>query len=244
MKRRPDPAAGVIPTIDRLVETRYDSAVALVRKIAARPDVTSRDQVVDELVKRYTKELAAVAAISGGTAAMPAAGTATALAATGVDLAYTISRLGEMILAIGIANGHDSASIAERKAWVLAVLSRGRGAASRVEGLAGTIGAEGGARLIKMINASQLDTVNSKLASKMLARVATEQSAARLGRLLPFGIGAGVGAAGNVMIVRSVAKSARLFFADPDGPTIAGASTTQRVVVDPDVIDVDSTEVR
>lgn len=152
---------------------------------------------------------------------------------------------------IGIAYGHDSASIAERKAWVLAVLSRGRGAATRIEGLAGAVGAEGGARLVKMINASQLDTVNSKLASKMLARVATEQSAARLGRLLPFGIGAGIGAAGNVMIVRSVAKSAKLFFADVGGPVIGNGGfprqnggAPRRVVVEPDVIDVDSTELR
>jgi hypothetical protein len=69
----------------------------------------------------------------------------------------------------------------------------------------------------------------------MLARLASEQSAARLGRLLPFGIGAGVGAAGNVLIVRSVARTARKFFA-------VGPSTAPILEVDPDVIDVEVLE--
>ena len=104
---------------------------------------------------------------------------------------------------------------------------------SGVEGLAGRIGAEGGARIVSSITATQLDSVNSKLAAKVLARLASEQSAARLGRLLPFGIGAGGGAAGNVMIVRSVARAANRFFAaPPPAPRLS-------VVPDPDDIDVD-----
>ena len=195
----------------------------------------STDEIVDELVRKYSKELAAVAALSGGAAALPGTGTAAAVLATGADVAFTIGKLAEMVLAIGVAHGHDARSIEERRAWVLAVLSMGKGAVSGVEGLAGRIGAEGGARIVTTITSTQLDSVNSRLAAKMLARLASEQSAARLGRLLPFGIGAGVGAAGNVLIVRSVARTARKFFA-------VGPSTAPILEVDPDVIDVEVLE--
>lgn len=244
-KRRSAPSAGasngpggaVLATVDRIVEGRYDSAVALVSAIRARPGVHSPDDVVDELVRKYTRELAAVAALSGGAAALPGTGTAAAVLATGADVAYTIGKLSEMVLAIGVTLGHDAHSIEERRAWVLAVLSMGKGAVSGVEGLAGRVGAEGGARIVTTITGTQLDSVNSRLAAKVLARLATEQSAARLGRLLPFGIGAGVGATGNVLIVRSVARAARRFFATPPSPHAADGRLR---LVDDDVIDVDA----
>lgn len=233
MSARSRQARSVLSTVDRIVAGRYDSAVELVQSMRARPVQPTSDEIVDELVRKYSKELAAVAALSGGAAALPGTGTAAAVLATGADVAYTIGKLSEMVLAIGIAYGHDAASMEERKAWVLAVLSMGRGAVVGVEGLAGRVGAEGGARVLSTISRTQLDSVNSKLAAKMLARLASEQTAARLGRLLPFGIGAGVGAAGNLLIVRSVARTARRFFAspaDPSGPHL-------RVVED--VIDVE-----
>jgi len=244
-KRRSAPSSGassgpggaVLATVDRIVDGRYDSAVALVSTIRARPGVDSPDGVVDELVRKYTRELAAVAALSGGAAALPGTGTAAAVLATGADVAYTIGKLSEMVLGIGVALGHDARSIEERRAWVLAVLSMGKGAVSGVEGLAGRVGAEGGARIVTTITGTQLDSVNSRLAAKVLARLATEQSAARLGRLLPFGIGAGVGATGNVLIVRSVARAARRFFATPPSPRAADGRLR---VVDDDVIDVDA----
>jgi len=233
--------ASLLASIDRLVETRYDAVRSMVEELRMAHPHSGTDAIVDEIVRRTTRELAAVAAISGGAAAVPGVGTATSLAAAGADLAYTMTRLGEMILAIGIAHGHDAGSLAERKAWVLAVLSMGRGAVVGVDGLAGRVGATGGARAAASISATQLDKVNSKLAARLLAKLTTEQAAVRMGRLLPFGIGAGIGAAGNVVIVRSIARAARQFFADDTtaGPEhLGGPMPPTR----PDAIDVTATE--
>ena len=201
-----------IPSVDHIVETRYDAATELVRELRQRPGVSTPDHIVDHLVRRYSRDLATAAAWSGGVAAVPAVGTAAGLLVASADLARTISKLGEMVLAIGVAYGHDEASFEDRKAWLVAVLSMGRGAAVGVEGLAGRVGAGGGSRLAGTIATGALRPGHSKLASGALTRLSTEQAAARLGRLLPFGIGAGVGAAGTVMIVRSVARSARQYF--------------------------------
>ena len=106
---------GVLPSVDRLVESRYDAAATLVARLRAEhPDVTD-DQLVERIVRRFSRELGVVAAMSGGAAAVPGAGTAAAVLTAGADVAYSVSRLGEMVLAIGIAYGHDAASFEERR---------------------------------------------------------------------------------------------------------------------------------
>ncbi len=221
---------GVLPSVDRLVESRYDAAAALVARLRAEhPDVTD-DQLVERIVRRFSRELGVVAAMSGGAAAVPGAGTAAAVLTAGADVAYSVSRLGEMVLAIGIAYGHDAASFEERKAWVLAVLSMSRGAVAGLDGLAAKIGAEGGAAALASLTGAQLESINSKLAAKVVAKLSTDAAVSRLGRVLPFGIGAGVGAAGSIAIARSVARQARRFFRpiDPHASMPIDVTATER----------------
>jgi putative intracellular protease/amidase len=220
----------VLPSVDRLVESRYDAAAALVARLRAEhPDVTD-DQLVERIVRRFSRELGVVAAMSGGAAAVPGAGTAAAVLTAGADVAYSVSRLGEMVLAIGIAYGHDAASFEERKAWVLAVLSMSRGAVAGLDGLAAKIGAEGGAAALASLTGAQLESINSKLAAKVVAKLSTDAAVSRLGRVLPFGIGAGVGAAGSIAIARSVARQARRFFRpnDPHASMPIDVTATER----------------
>ncbi|MBK6670167.1 MAG: hypothetical protein V9E99_15565 [Microthrixaceae bacterium] len=221
---------GVLPSVDRLVESRYDAAAALVARLRAEhPDLTD-DQLVERIVRRFSRELGVVAAMSGGAAAVPGAGTAAAVLTAGADVAYSVSRLGEMVLAIGIAYGHDAASFEERKAWVLAVLSMSRGAVAGLDGLAAKIGAEGGAAALASLTGAQLESINSKLAAKVVAKLSTDAAVSRLGRVLPFGIGAGVGAAGSIAIARSVARQARRFFRpnDPHASMPIDVTATER----------------
>ena len=221
---------GVLPSVDRLVESRYDAAAALVARLRAEhPDVTD-DQLVERIVRRFSRELGVVAAMSGGAAAGPGAGTAAAVLTAGADVAYSVSRLGEMVLAIGIAYGHDAASFEERKAWVLAVLSMSRGAVAGLDGLAAKIGAEGGAAALASLTGAQLESINSKLAAKVVAKLSTDAAVSRLGRVLPFGIGAGVGAAGGIAIAPSVARQARRFFRpnDPHASMPIDVTATER----------------
>jgi putative intracellular protease/amidase len=220
----------VLPSVDRLVESRYDAAAALVARLRAEhPDVTD-DQLVERIVRRFSRELGVVAAMSGGAAAVPGAETAAAVLTAGADVAYSVSRLGEMVLAIGIAYGHDAASFEERKAWVLAVLSMSRGAVAGLDGLAAKIGAEGGAAALASLTGAQLESINSKLAAKVVAKLSTDAAVSRLGRVLPFGIGAGVGAAGSIAIARSVARQARRFFRpnDPHASMPIDVTATER----------------
>ncbi len=224
------------PALDKVVETRYAPAQEFVQRLTRENPEFNTEQIVDLIVRRYTRELAAVAAVAGGTAAIPGAGTGTAIATGGLDLAYSMTKLGEMILAIGAANGHTAHSIEERRTFVLSVLAMANGVATGIEGAAGRIGAIGGASIVARIPDEALMSINKKLGAKVLAKFAAEQGAVRLGRLIPFGIGAGVGAAGNTLLVRSVARHARRFFAQRDSSSPHSLRTSNAGYIDVAVV--------
>jgi hypothetical protein len=202
------------------------------------------DELIKLIVKRYTRELAAVSALTGGAAAIPGAGTGTALATSTADLAYSITKMGEMILAIGIASGHDAQSLEQRRSWVISVLTMANGAAAGVEGMAGRIGSTGGARLVSRIPDESLSSINAKLSAQVLTKFGIEQGALRIGRLVPFGIGAGIGAAGSAVITRSTAKAARSFFERQEPPSdplaadldLVTGSSDNRAAIDTDTV--------
>ncbi len=200
------------PAIDRVARTRYQPAREVVGALRLKYRPGNADELIKLIVKRYTRELAAVSALAGGAAAIPGAGTGTALASSTIDLAYSITKMGEMILAIGIAAGHDAESLEQRRSWVVSVLTMANGASAGLEGLAGRIGSAGGARLVGHIPEDHLSSINAKLSAQVLTKFGIEQGALRIGRLVPFGIGAGIGAGGSALITRSTAKAARKFF--------------------------------
>jgi hypothetical protein len=204
----------IIPAVDRLVELRYDSAMESVERLRERHSDASPPLLASVLVTRYRKELTAVGAAAGGAAALPGLGTGASLAASGADVTWTVSRLGELIMSIGGAYGHSAVEIEERRAWVLAVLGLASGAASGLSGVAGQIGQKGGVKIVKAIPMSQIVKINRALGGRIIVKWGTKQGAVRLGRLIPFGVGAGIGAAGNLLLVNSVGRSAEHFFDD------------------------------
>ncbi|MCB1026523.1 MAG: hypothetical protein R2704_05365 [Microthrixaceae bacterium] len=208
------------PAIERVARTRYHPAREMVDELHQRYRPGNADELIKLIVKRYTRELAAVSALAGGAAAIPGAGTGTALMTSTADLAYSITKMGEMILAIGIAAGHDAQSLEQRRSWVVSVLTMANGASAGVEGLAGRLGSAGGARVVGSLSDERLSSMNAKLSAQLLTKFGIEQGALRVGRLVPFGIGAGIGATGSALITRSTAKAARRFFQhEPDGRT-------------------------
>lgn len=204
--------AALLPTIDRLVEARYSPALDAVQRLADdRPewDVQRR---VDALIADCRRELTAIGAAAGGAAAVPGAGLAAAATASTADIAWTVTRLGELIMAIGIAHGHTSDSIETRRAWVLSVLSMATGASKGLKGLAQQVGSKGGARVVEAIPMPLIDQINRAVGGRVLVKWGTQQGAVRLGRLVPFGIGAVIGGAGNALLVQVVGRQAQHFF--------------------------------
>ncbi len=212
-----------LPAIDKLVETRYEPARRSATRLReAHPNAKPPD-LADALIRTYRKELGAVGAAAGGASAIPGAGTAAGVAAGVADAGWTTGRLGEMILSIGAAYGHDADEIEQRRAWVLAVLGMATGASSGLTGVAAQVGSKGGVKIVKAIPISQIVRINRALGGRIIVKFGTKQGAVRLGRLVPFGVGAAIGGGGNVLLVRAVGNRAKEFFDDG----LAGSEVTQ-----------------
>lgn len=211
-KRLPVEGIGdtVLGAVDKAVAQRWDAA----RSRAAALPAGSLDQRVEVATAGFVRELTVIGAASGGAAAVPGAGTATAVATAAADLGWFTLRISDLILTIGAVHGHEGASVEERRSWILSVLAFGDEAAPGLLGLVSELGpglrsrsAGGGG-----ISAATLFAVNRRLARAVVTRYGTRRGAAAVGRLLPFGIGAAVGGTTNYLGARAVARQAHELF--------------------------------
>jgi hypothetical protein len=91
----------------------------------------------------------------------------------------------------------------------------GDSGASFVEKAAGRTGKHWGKLLTEAIPTSTVTKVNKVLGRWFVTKYGTKQGILVLGRLAPFGIGAGIGGAGNALFVQTVVAGARRAFGPP-----------------------------
>jgi hypothetical protein len=247
-----------MPLVERLVEQRHAAAAEDVSRLRAEHPDAGRDQLADLLIRTCMKDMALGGAITGGAAASPVAGVAVAAASAGADATWSVSRLGELIMGLGIIYGHEQASRTERAVWVAGILGVSEGAAVGMTGLAARVGARGGARLIARLPAAGAGAARTgrlARAGSTVSRLANNKGPWSIAALVPYGIGAGVGAAGNAALAQAVGRAAKQYFANLSttssgnpsaarGPssTPRGATGSTTDVEDADVIDVEFIE--
>jgi hypothetical protein len=199
----------MLDAIDEVSSKRWDAAV---RRAATLPgDI--RPEKVKALTDQFVRELAAAGAAAGAAAAAPTVGTAATLLATSAELAWFTGRAGDLILTIAALHGHPDPTVDERRAWVMAVLIYGGSARdefARALNQASTgIELAPGDRRIPLASVQAANRVMSKL---LLRRYGTRRGVAALGRVIPLGIGAVIGAGSNYMAIRALARNADQFF--------------------------------
>lgn len=202
--------------VDRLVDQRSVVAWEAVQRLRDEHPGASVDELADLLIRRCVKEMALGGAVTGGAAASPVAGVAVAAASAGADATYSVGRLSEMIMGLGLLYGHEAATPEERRGWIVAVLGVSEGAAVGLTGLAARLGSRGGARLMARLPDAATAAAAGR-GTRALARMTTTKGPWGLAALVPYGIGAGVGAAGNAVLAQSVGSAAKQFFAGGTG---------------------------
>lgn len=208
------PANAAREVLLNVSEQRHAAARARVDALVRENPEAEPDQLTRRLIRDCARDLAIGGAVTGGAAASPVAGPAATAAVLGTEGIAGVSRLGEMVMAIGIVNGHHGADANERAIWVAAALGAGEGAAMGMTGLAAKAGARGGARLASKIpNAAAATAAGAGRTKRMAAKMGSRKGPWGLAALLPYTIGAGVGAAGNAALAASVGRAARHYFA-------------------------------
>lgn len=211
----------------RVAQQRNEAARVTVDELRAQHPEESPDELIDRVVRQCVRDLAVGGAMTGGAAAAPAAGLAGTAAILGLEGA-NVARLGEMVMAIGILHGHENATDDDRALWVAAALGATEGTAVGLTGLAARAGARGSARLLARVPASAASATGKRL-GRIGSRMATKGGPWGLAALLPYGIGASVGAAGNAALALSVGRAAQRWFSDDGSLTgSSGADTADR----------------
>ncbi|WP_420451502.1 EcsC family protein [Ilumatobacter sp.] len=194
--------------LDWAVEHAWDDAVERAAAVEGR----TVDAKIKRLTKDVAKELGRVGAATGGIAAVPTVGTGASLATSVAEFGWFTKRAAELILAIAVLRGHTHSEVEERRAWVLAVLVFGDGAAAGFTRLAGEAGSGLGLVGARSLPASVLRRANSAMARSIATRYGTRRGAIALGSAIPFGFGALIGGTANWWTTRRLAKHADAFF--------------------------------
>jgi hypothetical protein len=214
---------GIKPTrvpasVERALDAALDKALAIQRPVvlaylervrSKRPDATP-GAVLQQLERRYLAAVVGIGGASGAAAAVPGVGTGTAVATGAVEIAGFVSATAMYVLAVAEVHGVPVRDPEIRRALVLAVLL-GEGATATLEGAAGH--APHWAQVIgRTASRDKIAGVNGRLSHLLVTRFGARQGALLVGRALPLGIGAGIGAVGNAALARTAIASARRAF--------------------------------
>lgn len=226
--RPPAPAIGAADKLLRRAQRLQGPAVAkYVGKIrAAHPDETPA-QIITRLEKQYLLAVTGSGGAVGATAAIPGVGTVAALSAVAGESLFFLEASALLALAVAEVHGVDPADQQRRESLVLTV-------ALGEEGLTALGKLMGGGRstALRQLSSSaipgvNLSAFNQKMLNKVMRKFALKRAPIIVGKLLPAGIGATIGAVGNRALGKRIITNSRAAFGPaprhwPTSPVIDG----------------------
>ncbi|MDQ6849004.1 MAG: hypothetical protein M3070_03290 [Actinomycetota bacterium] len=203
--------------LDKALSIQRPVVQAYLNRVRAKHPGDSPADVIDQLERRYRASVIGLGAASGSAAAVPGIGTVTSVAAGAAEITAFVSATAMYVLALAELHGIPVSDPDVRRAMVLAVLV-GEGDALAIESLAGGAG-EGTKHWAQVIGRrgtkNDAGGLNGRLGRLLLTRFGARQGALLVGRAVPLGIGAGIGAVGNAALARAAIKAARRAFGPP-----------------------------
>ena len=209
-----DVQRALVAGLDKAIGIHQPVVAAHVRRIRDRHPEASPSDVIALLEKQYLATVISTGAAVGGVAAAPGVGTAAAVMANAGEMVSFLEASALFILAVAEVHGVWIDDLERRRTLLLAVLL-GDSGASFVEKAAGRTGKHWGRLLTEAIPMSTITKVNKVLGRWFVTKYGTKQGILVIGRLAPFGIGAGIGGAGNALLGRTVVAGARRAFGPP-----------------------------
>ncbi|RVW02769.1 hypothetical protein [Rhodococcus xishaensis] len=198
----------VLDNASRLQAPAVARYVERVRR--AHPDETPA-QIVERMEKMFLTAVTSSGSAVGATAAVPAVGTAASIAAVGAETAFFLEASALLTLAIASVHGISPHDHQQRRTLVLAV-ALGESGMEIVERATGLTATNWAHLVTGRIPPQTMKAMNSSLVRRFVTKYAARRSALILGKLLPAGVGAVVGGAGNRAIGRGVIDNAREAF--------------------------------
>jgi hypothetical protein len=208
----------VLRFIDGALGVQRPIVLAHVRSIRRRHPTASPADVIRILENNYMAAVTVGGAAVGASAAIPGIGITASLALSGAETAGFLEISG--LFAQSVTEVHGIAvDDPERARALVMTMILGSGGTELVRQLAAQVTGEVPARtahwgelVTKTLPSAAMGPITDRIKSMFLRRFARAQSGRVLGRVIPFGIGAVVGGAGNHALGRKVVANARTAF--------------------------------
>jgi hypothetical protein len=208
------------PLALRLVDKALVLQSPLAQRRIARFRRTQANATPNEALRRFNAEFRAATigagAGVGAAAAAPGVGTGVALALSGVESVAFLNATVLYVLARSEVQGIHVHDLDRRRALVMAIMLGDAGAKS-VQKVAERTGQHWARMIVSGIPRSQILAINKVLGKNFVTRYGTRQGIVVLGRVIPFGIGAIIGAGANAAFSHGVIKAADRAFGEPPG---------------------------
>ncbi len=219
------PKPGVHNTLLKAVEIQRPLVLAYIRRLQRKHPRATAAQLADILERDYLRAVTGGGAVVGATAVVPGVGT---VASLGLSAAATVGFLEATALyATSLAELHGIRLTNPEKAstMVMALMLGEEGTAllGTLSGQAAGNGISASSAWGNVLSKSMpgFGSVRNRIQKAFLKNLLKRQGTALFGRALPFGIGAVVGGAGNLMMGRAVVSNAKEAFG-PMPDTIPG----------------------
>lgn len=216
-----NPKPGLYRMLYNAVEVQRPLVVANLRRLRRRYPHASAEQLSRKLERDYLATVAGGGAAVGATAVVPGIGTVASLS---LSAAATVGFLEASALyaqSLAELHGVRIEDPDRARTMVMAILLGDEGTAlvsafaSHAAGRGGSVMSQWGPMVGERLPKGVVKTIGSRVRKKFMRSLVAKQGSALLGRAIPFGIGAAVGGAGNLMMGRSVIASAREAFGPP-----------------------------
>lgn len=205
----------VVRGIDRLLTVQRPVVLAHIRSIRrGRPNATPTE-IIRTLERRYLVAVTTGGALVGASAAIPAVGTGTALALSGVETAGFLEASALFAQSITEVHGIVVDDPDRARALVMTMVLGTAGTelvgqlAGQVTGTAPTRNTFWGETITKNLPRAAMGPIADRIKRTFVKRFSVAQGTNVVGRLVPFGIGAAIGGGGNHLLGRQIIRTAR-----------------------------------
>lgn len=208
------PGSGVVwSAIDAALRVPSTVIRAHVDHLRQRNPEASPERILAILDSEFLTLVQTTGGAVGGTAAIPAVGTAVAATLTAADVAAFFAATAAYTLAVADVHGIEVDDVSRRRALLLASILGDDG--MRAFESAGITPASWARIGLATMPATTIQRVNKVLAGRFVKKYLLRHSGLLLGRLVPFGIGATIGVLGGRALGKGVVRQARAAFGEP-----------------------------
>lgn len=240
-------ARSLLKVLDKAVQVGRPAILAHVSAMVRRDPDTTPEKLIRSLGRQFTSAVAASGGAAGGVAAAPAVGLPAGLALGVADAGAFTTAAATYVLAVAEVYGIPTEDVVRRRTLLLGILI-GDSASSTITSVAGRTGGHWGKKVVQSVPVATLRNINRVLGHNFVTKYGTKQGILVLGKSVPFGIGAVIGAGGNAGFAQFTIRSTRRSFGPPPadlpaslrpGDDIPPSAASADDLVDAEIVDAD-----